>query len=383
MRQFLGLMGTLLAAGCGTPGPDERPEDTAQTASTQTSSETATATDRCVVPTDDDFIYPPFPEVPSDCVVDFWDCPLQPGYAIVTPTTVCNITDGFDSAGVIQEAFWEGYNYARDYFGAYGPVYVYMMGPTSEESNREIWELRAQRKAVADACYPVEQQVDDFYDNPHGSEELDAAITGEGGYFSISGNSSCNPIMDMMMVNPTAGEVRGIVMHEYNHIFQVAHTLTHERDSDFGLSSWIMEGQATYSSALFGERTGWGPPFVDLMMGMKEYGGNTSPEGIDAFLDANGTFDLTDESYWERPDFSAAVVYYQLGAWAWAYLVHEVDGDVDLALKTFIEDVPIKGRAASFEQHFGRTMDAFFVEFGAFVQGSDDEWRAILGASTR
>ena len=202
-----------------------------------------------------------------------------------------------------------GYDGARDYFGAYGPVFVYMMGPTSEESNRKIWELRAHRKAVFDACYPVEQQVDDVYDNPHGSEELDAAITGEGGYFSISGNSSCNPIMDMMMVNRRAGEVCGVVLHEYNHIFQVAHALTHERDFDYSLSSWIMEGQATYSSALFGERTGWGPPFVDLMMGMKEYGRNTSPEGIDAFLAANDTFDLADESDWERPDFSAAVVY--------------------------------------------------------------------------
>ena len=193
-----------------------------------------------------------------------------------------------------------------------------MMGPTSEESNGDIWELRAQRRAVVEACHPVEDQVSDFYDNPHGSEELDAANSGQGGYFSISGNSGCNPLMDMMMVNPVAGEVHSIVLHEYNHVFQLAHTLTHDRGSDYGLNSWIMEGQATYSAALFGSQTGWGPPFVDLMMGMKKYGGNTSPEGIDAFLEANKTFDLSDEGYWERPDFSAAVVYYQLGAWAWA-----------------------------------------------------------------
>ena len=44
--------------------------------------------------------------------------------------------------------------------------------------------------------------------------------------------------------------------------------------------SWIMEGRAAYSAVRFGDETGWGPNFVDLMMAMKAYGGNTSPEGI-------------------------------------------------------------------------------------------------------
>ena len=67
-----------------------------------------------------------------------------------------------------------------------------------------------------------------------------------------------------------------------------------------------------------------------------------------------------------------------LGAWAWAYLIHETGGDVDVALQDFIVDVPMMGREASFELHFGRTMDTFFEEFDAFVLGDDDAWRAIL-----
>lgn len=334
--------------------------------------------DQCVTPTASDHLYPPYPEPPDECIEDFWDCPFEDDYALENPNTVCNITEGFDSDGAIQEQFWEAYNYSRDYFGAYGPVYVYFMGPTSEESNEDIWHLRAERRAVVDACYPVERQVDDFFDNPYGTEELDAANSGEGGYFSISGNSGCNPLMDLMMVNPRLDEVRTITMHEYHHIFQVAHMRTHDRDSDYGLNSWIMEGQATYSAARFGDETGWGYDFVDLMMGMKEYGGNVSPEGIDDFLAANDGFVLADESYWERDDFSAAAVYYQLGAWAWAYLVHELDGEVDIALKDFIHDVPAMGREASFQLHFDRTMEEFFVEFAAFTEGNDDEWRAIL-----
>ena len=334
--------------------------------------------DQCVTPTEEDLLYPPYPPVPQGCVQDFWQCPYEPDYATVNPTTVCNITEGYDSDGAIQDQFWEAYTYIRDYFGAYGPVYVYFMGPTSEASNQLIWELRAQRRAVPEACYPVKQQVEGFYNNEHGNQELAAANSGEGGFFSISGNGGCNPLMDLMMVNPMLDEVRAITMHEYTHVFQASHILSEDRDSDYGLNSWIMEGQATYLAAKFGEETGWGPGFEFLMMGMKHWGGNVSPEGIDAFLANEGGFQLDDESYWERNDLSAPAVYYQLGAWAWAYLIHQVGGDYDIALKDFIKDVPVMGRAASFEKHLGRTMEAFFEEFSLFVQGSDDDWKAIL-----
>ena len=136
--------------------------------------------DQCVTPTEEDLLYPPYPPVPQDCVQDFWQCPYEPDYATVNPTTVCNITEGYDSEGAIQDQFWEAYNYIRDYFGAYGPVYVYFMGPTSEASNQLIWELRAQRRAVPEACYPVKQQVDSFSNNEHGNQELAAVVAALG-----------------------------------------------------------------------------------------------------------------------------------------------------------------------------------------------------------
>ncbi len=376
MRTVWMLAAISLGVACSTLTNEKQPADTSDTYADTGSSEPIT--DQCFTPNESDHLYPPYPSVPDDCIEDFWDCPLEEGHATVNPSTTCNITEGFDADGAIQARFWEAYNYSRDYFGAYGPVYVYFMGPTSEESNNDIWHLRAERRAVEDACYPVENQVDDFFDNPFGSEELDAANSGEGGYFSISGNSGCNPLMDLMMINPKRSEVRAITIHEYNHIFQVAHILTHDRDSDYGLNSWIMEGQATYSAARFGDETGWGPDFVSQMMSIKNAGGNISPEGIDDFLADNDSFDLEDESYWESSDFSAAAVYYQLGSWAWAYLVHAMDDNVDKVLKDFIKDVPTMGRDASFQLHFDRTMDDFFVEFADFVQGSDEEWRAIL-----
>lgn len=358
------------------------PEDSDRTTPIGTPTDTATsatAVPQCVSPTQDDLLYPPYPDVPADCLNNHWDCPLEPGYASQNPMTVCNITKGFDTNGQIQAQFWEAYTYAQDYFGHYGPVYVYVMGPGNATSNDRIWKLRGQRRAVVDACTPVAFQVDDFLADPYATEELEAANNGSPGLFSISGNSGCNPLMDMMLINPRLDEVRTITLHEAHHIFQVAHSLTHDRDSEYGLNSWIMEGQATYSAARFGSDTGWGPDFADLMMDMKHFGGNVSPQGIDAFLAANPTFDLADESYWQQPDLTAAAaVYYQLGAWAWAWLVHDQGGDVDKVLKAYIQDVPTLGKSAAFQQHFGRSMDDFFAEFAVFVQGDDDAWRAIL-----
>lgn len=376
MTTELTALSVLLAIGC-TEQPQPEVETTPETTPADTAQPPA-QTDVCTTPTADDHLYPPYPPVPDDCLEDYWDCPLEPGYASMDPSTVCNITDGYDSDGRMQEAFWEAYRFSRDYFGAYGPVYVYFMGPTSEESNRDIWQLRAERRAVTAACVPVEDQVEGFFSNPQGQAELDAAITGEGGYFSISGNSSCNPIMDLMMINPDLESIQTITMHEYNHIFQIAHSLTWDRSSDNGLNSWIMEGQATYSSALFGELTGWGPSFQEVMMSMKTTGNPVSPVSIDAFLAEGNTFELDNEDYWSRDDMSAAVVYYQLGAWAWALLVHDLGGDYDVALKDYIQDVPLIGKTAAFEKHFGRTIASFFDDFDEFVRSDDDAWVKIL-----
>jgi hypothetical protein len=67
-----------------------------------------------------------------------------------------------------------------------------------------------------------------------------------------------------------------------------------------------------------------------------------------------------------------------LGAWAWAYLIDTVDGDYDVALKFFIADVPLLGKEAAFEYHFGMTLDMFFDEFDEFILGDDAAWRSIL-----
>jgi hypothetical protein len=334
--------------------------------------------DSCTPPRAGDFPYPTYPEVPEDCLQNYWDgCELESGYAEENPTTMCSITEGFDTDGTMQVQFWEAYNYGRDYFGAYGPVFVYFLGPTNAASNEEIFRLRAQRKAIPDACHSVESQVNEFltYNAP---EELSAANNGSPGMFNISGNSPCNPVMDFMMINPMADELRMITIHEYSHVFQVAHSLTYDRDSDFGLNSWIMEGQATYAAAKFGDLNGWGPNFRDYMISVKEGSGNISETGLNALLESGVEYRLDNESYWETSEIDPGLIYYQMGAWAWAYLAHKVGGNYDIILKDFIIDIPTMGKEAAFQRHFEMTIDEFFVEFDQFIRGPDEQVWDIL-----
>ena len=114
------------------------------------------------------------------------------------------------------------------------------------------------------------------------------------------------------------------------------------------------------------------------MIAIFENGGNITLQGIEEFLREGGKFQLDDESYWITGEVNPGLVYYQLGSWAWAYLVYEMNGNYDIILKYFIEDVPIMGKEASFQLHFGRTIDEFMVEFDAFIRGTNEDVTAIL-----
>lgn len=329
--------------------------------------------DSCTVPRAGGFPYPTYPDIPNDCLQKYWDgCELEPGYAEENPSTMCSITESFDTNGAMQLQFWEAYNYGRDYFGTYGPVFVYFLGPTNPESNKELFRLRAQRKAIADACQSVESQVSAFliYNAP---DELNAANNGSPGMFNISGNSPCNPVMDFVIINPMVDALRMMTIHEYSHVFQVAHTLTHDRESDFGLNSWIMEGQATYIAAKFGDLNGWGPNFKEYMISVKESGGNVTGMGFNELLSSGVEYQLDNESYWESSEINPGLIYYQMGAWTWPYLVDKVGGDYDIVLKDFIIGIPIMGKEAAFQNHFGMTIDAFLIEFDQFIRGPDEQ----------
>ena len=88
-------------------------------------------------------------------------------------------------------------------------------------------------------------------------------------------------------------------LHEYHHVFQIAHSDSYaDRDSDRNLSSWMSEGMATYSSAVFMERLGL-IDFKKYMLDLRDNGSNIGPPGINEFIAAKDDWRLDDESYWE------------------------------------------------------------------------------------
>ncbi|HJN09983.1 MAG TPA: hypothetical protein QF564_14955 [Pirellulaceae bacterium] len=73
-------------------------------------------------------------------------------------------------------------------------------------------------------------------------------------------------------------------LHEYHHVFQIAHCDTKQkRSSDKHINSWMVEGMATYSSAKFMENLGL-LDFKDYMLGLRTSGGNIGRPGINEFL---------------------------------------------------------------------------------------------------
>ena len=53
------------------------------------------------------------------------------------------VADGLNADGSLIENYQRGLNYAVDYFGNYGPYYIYLLSPGSEQNIREIFRKRA------------------------------------------------------------------------------------------------------------------------------------------------------------------------------------------------------------------------------------------------
>ena len=73
-------------------------------------------------------------------------------------------------------------------------------------------------------------------------------------------------------------------MHEYHHVFQIAHSAAEEeRTSDKNSCSWMREGMATYSSAKFMENLKF-INFKNYMLELRKFGANISRPGINEFI---------------------------------------------------------------------------------------------------
>jgi hypothetical protein len=165
-------------------------------------------------------------------------------------------------------------------------------------------------------------------------------------------------------------------LHEYHHVFQMAHCDTKQsRSSDKHINSWMAEGMASYSSAKFMQNLSL-IDFEDYMLQLKKSGANIGRPGINEYVAKHPNWQLENEEYWEEG--GSAQVYYMLGAWATAYLIHVKEVKEVVVLKEWYFDIPKLGKSAAFEKHMGLSLKDFYQEFRPFILQSDDRVMQIF-----
>ena len=293
---------------------------------------------------------------------------------------VFHVAEGLNEDGSLVANYKRGLDYAIDYFGNYGPYHIYLLGAKSEASVRAIYRERAATRVDPKTEEPAVKQIEAFLARSNVVEEIDATLKGraEGG---LTWSQPPVRVYEDVTTNAVGRERDPVentwgALHEYHHVFQIAHVDTsEERTSERHFCSWMAEGMATYSSAKFMENLGL-TDFKKYMLELRTSGANIGRPGINEFLSEGKRVRLSDESYWEKRN--SAQVYYMLGAWATAYLIHGLGVDEKVVLKDWYSDILRIGKSAAFEKHMGRTLGTFYEQFDTFIRQSDEDVMRIF-----
>ena len=290
------------------------------------------------------------------------------------------VAEGLDPDGSLVNYYRRGLDYAIDYFGNYGPYNIYLLGPSNEQNIHDIFRKRAQTRAIPGIEPSKKKQVEAFLRRPNIIREIAAVMSGE----ATGGLTWSDPqqrVYEDVTTNATERAKDPIentsgALHEYHHVFQVAHSDSYaDRSSDRNLNSWMLEGVATYSAALFTDRLGL-TDFKQYMLDLKTSGANIGRPGINDFLSESNGYQLNKETYWDEGKHPQ--VYYMLGAWATAYLIHVQGIDEVTVLKDWYFDVLPMGKKAAFTKHMKMTPTEFYAKFDTFIRHPDEEVMKIF-----
>jgi len=296
-------------------------------------------------------------------------------------TPVLFVAEGLNADGSLVKNYQRGLQYATAYFGHYGPYYVYLLGPASERSVREIYRKRARTRVDTNSTTTAEEQVEAFLKRSNVVAEIEAVLAGkaEGG---LTWTQDPPLLFEDVTTNATGRERDPIentwgALHEYHHVFQMAHCDTKQsRSSEMNINSWMAEGMATYSSAKFMENLGL-IDFKKYMLEIKQAGANIGRPSVNEFMKQTPDWQLQNEGYWEQGHF--AQVYYMIGAWATAYLIHVQGVEEAVVLRDWYKDIPRLGKSAAFKKHMGLSLDDFYGRFDIFIRQPDEDVMKIFG----
>lgn len=296
------------------------------------------------------------------------------------PKHVFHVAPGIDKNGSLIKFYKRGLDYAVNYFGNYGPYHIYLLGPKGEKNIKKIFRERALSRVDPKSKISIDDQIKEYLNRPNVKKEIQLTIKGkaEGG---LTWTPAPNRIYEDVTTNAIERSKNPIentwgALHEYHHVFQVAHTEAEkERNSDTNFCSWMAEGMATYSSAKFMENLGL-IDFKKYMLELRKFGGNIGRPGINEFIKKHPGYELENETYWD--DGKSAQVYYMIGAWATAYLIHSKKIKEKTVLKDWWFDIIPMGKAKAFEKHMKISLNDFYDEFDRFIKKSDDEVMKIF-----
>lgn len=299
----------------------------------------------------------------------------------IIPAPVLLVADGLNNDGSLVKNYRRGLDYAIDYFGNYGPYYVYLLSSDSEESIRQIYLQRAKNRINQNSeTSTAREQIAEFMKRNNVTNEINAVLAGkaEGG---LTWTQHPPILYEDVTTNAKGREKDPLentwgALHEYHHVFQMAHCDTKQsRSSDKHINSWMAEGMASYSSAKFMQNLSL-IDFEDYMLQLKKSGANIGRPGINEYVAKHPNWQLENEEYWEEG--GSAQVYYMLGAWATAYLIHVKEVKEVVVLKEWYFDIPKLGKSAAFEKHMGLSLKDFYQEFRPFILQSDDRVMQIF-----
>ena len=304
----------------------------------------------------------------------------------IIPAPVLLVADGLNNDGSLVKNYRRGLDYAIDYFGNYGPYYVYLLSSDSEESIRQIYLQRAKNRINQNSeTSTAREQIAEFMKRNNVTNEIKAVLAGkaEGG---LTWTQHPPILYEDVTTNAKGREKDPLentwgALHEYHHVFQMAHCDTKQsRSSDKHINSWMAEGMASYSSAKFMQNLSL-IDFEDYMLQLKKSGANIGRPGINEYVAKHPNWQLENEEYWEEG--GSAQVYYMLGAWATAYLIHVKEVKEVVVLKEWYFDIPKLGKSAAFEKHMGLSLNDFYQEFRPFILQSDDRVMQIFNRNRK
>ena len=95
------------------------------------------------------------------------------------PKPVLRIAKGLNNDGSLAKYYQRGLDYAIKYFGNHGPYFVYLLGPDSEQSVRDIYSQRARSRVDPNSKQSAMEQMEAFLEQPNIRAEIQAVLSGK------------------------------------------------------------------------------------------------------------------------------------------------------------------------------------------------------------